>query len=359
MIMEYKKVINFLKRNNIPFNIEEIGKNIHVRINRYINLVFNNRYENRYSDDRATIKPSLKAEQNKFYVAILDCKKTRQLVDWAKENDYTEFNDYNSSQFGTWKFGDFENFKDFCLFVKTFYDSTKFTVKESMNLVEAEQILNENGYLIEKHVKKDTILYHGCRTGNLIIDYNRENEIWLTPDVQMAVDYACKRPANYWDKHKIVTSINKNSKSRVYKIKLKTDVNMLDLTQESDRKLFLDKALELNGITDCSEKDYKKHLDSLKIDYSRFVKYFYGLHAFNDFKKTVELLGFDGVISNEMGFRASVHNDWKTLGYGEGISYYIFNLKKIEVLDVLTGEELKPYLEHNWKKANNAVWVFK
>lgn len=358
MIMEYKKVVNFLKRNNIPFNIEEIGKNTHIRINRYIDLVFNNRYENRYSDDRATIKPSLKAEQNKFYIAILDCKKTRQLVDWAKENDYTEFNDYNSSQFGTWKFGDFENFKDFCLFIKTFYDSTRITVKESMNLVEAEQILNENGYLIEKHVKKDTILYHGCRNGNLIIDYNRENEIWLTPNVQMAVDYACKRPANYWDKHKIVTSINKNSKSRVYKIKLKTDVNMLDLTQESDRKLFFQKALEIAGITKINKEKEKEYLEELENDYSRFVKYFYG-HDFNQFVNVVKSLNFDGVISNEIGFRASVYNDWKTLGYGDGISYYIFNLKKIEVLDVLTGEELKPYLEHNWKKANNAWWEFK
>lgn len=221
-----------------------------------------------------------------------------------------------------------------------------------MLLDEAKKILVDNGYLLEKEVKKDFILYHGCRTGNLKIDYNKENNIWLTPDIQMAVDYACKRPAKYWADHKIVTSLNKKSKSCVYKIKLSSDVNLIDFTEESDRKLFLDKALELEGITKCSKKDYKEHLNNLKIDYSRFVKYFYGMHAFDDFKKTIELLDFDGVISNEMGFLASVNNDWKNYDFGEGVSYYIFNLKKIKVLDILTLEELKPYLEHNWKKTN-------
>ena len=221
-----------------------------------------------------------------------------------------------------------------------------------MLLDEAQKILADNGYLLEKQVKKDVILYHGCRTGNLKIDYSKENNIWLTPDIQMAVDYACKRPAKYWADHKIVTSLNKKSKSCVYKIKLSSDVNLIDFTEESDRKLFLDKALELEGITKYSKKDYKEHLKELKLDYSRFVKYFYGMYAFDDFKKTVESLGYDGVISNELGFLASVNNDWKSYSFGEGVSYYIFNLKKIKVLDILTTEELKPYLEHNWKKTN-------
>jgi hypothetical protein len=221
-----------------------------------------------------------------------------------------------------------------------------------MLLDEAKKILADNGYLLEKEVKKDVILYHGCRTGNLSIDYNKENQIWLTPDIQMAVDYACKRPAKYWANHKIVTSLNKKSKSCVYKIKLNSDVNLLDLTDENDRKLFLDKALELSGITKCSKKDYNGHLKELKLDYSRFIKYFYGLNNFDEFIKTVESLGYDGVISNEMGFLASANNDWKSYSFGEGVSYYIFNLKKMKVLDVLTPEELKPYLEHNWKKTN-------
>lgn len=77
------------------------------------------------------------------------------------------------------------------------------------------------------------------------------------------------------------------------------------------------------------------------------------MNAFDDFKKTVESLGYDGVISNEMGFLANVYNDWKDYCFGEGISYFIFNLRKIEVLDILTAEELKPYLVNNWKKTNS------
>lgn len=221
-----------------------------------------------------------------------------------------------------------------------------------MQLDEAKQILVDNCYLLEKEVKKDFVLYHGCRTGNLKIDYNKENKIWLTPDIQMAVDYACKRPSKYWANNKIVTSLNKKSKSCIYKIKLSSDVNLIDFTEETDRKLFLDKALKLEGITKCSKKDYKEHLDNLKLDYSRFIKYFYGIGGSKYFRKTVELLGFDGVISNEMGFVASANNDCKNYDFGEGVSYYIFNLNKIEVLDILTPEELKPYLEHNWKKTN-------
>jgi hypothetical protein len=221
-----------------------------------------------------------------------------------------------------------------------------------MQLEEAKIILHDNGYLVEKKVKKDIILYHGCRTGNLKIDYNKENNIWLTPDIQMAVDYACKRPAKNWGNSKMVTSLNNKSKSCVYKIKLNSDVNLIDFTEDTDRKLFLDKALKLEGITKCSKKDYKEHLNNLKLDYSRFVKYFYGMNAFDDFKKTVESLGYDGVISNEMGFLANVYNDWRDYSFGEGISYFIFNLRKIEVLDILTAEELKPYLENNWKKTN-------
>ena len=221
-----------------------------------------------------------------------------------------------------------------------------------MLIEEAQKILNDNGYLLEKEVKSDFILYHGCRTGNLKIDYYKDNNIWLTPDIQMAVDYACKRPAKYWADHKIVTSLNKKSKSCVYKIKLSSDVNLIDFTEETDRKLFLDKALELEGITKCSKKDYNGHLKELKLDYSRFIKYFYGIGGFKDFIKTVESLGYDGIISNEMGFLASANNDWHNYSFGEGVSYYIFNLKKIKVLDILTPEELAPYLEHNWKKAN-------
>ena len=141
-----------------------------------------------------------------------------------------------------------------------------------MELDEAKQILNDNGYLLEKQVQKNIVLYHGCRNGNLKIDYNRENEIWLTPDIQMAVDYACKREINRYGDHSIVTTLNKNSKSCVYKIKLNSDVNLIDFTNEKDRKLFLAKALELRGIDDMSEKDKKEHLEDLKTDYLRFVK---------------------------------------------------------------------------------------
>ena len=217
-----------------------------------------------------------------------------------------------------------------------------------MELDEAKQILNDNGYLFEKQVPKDIVLYHGCRDGNLKIDYNRENEIWLTPDIQMAVDYACKRTVNRYGDHTIATTLNKKSKSCVYKIKLNSDVNLIDFTNEKDRKLFLDKALELSGIDDMKAKDKKEHLENLKLDYLRFVKYFYGfLGGVEEFRAVVKELGYDGVISNELGFRAVTSRSYGSHTFGKGVSYYIFNINAMEVLDVLTPEELKPYLKHN------------
>ena len=218
-----------------------------------------------------------------------------------------------------------------------------------MELDEAKQILNDNGYLLEKQVQKNIVLYHGCRNGNLKIDYNRENEIWLTPDIQMAVDYACKREINRYGDHSIVTTLNKNSKSCVYKIKLNSDVNLIDFTNEKDRKLFLAKALELREIDDMDKKDMKEHLENLKLDYLRFVKYFYGLNGLDDFRTVVKELGYDGIISNELGFYAKTSRSYGSRKFGKGVSYYIFNINAMEVLDVLTPEEIKPYLKHNEK----------
>ena len=207
-----------------------------------------------------------------------------------------------------------------------------------MNLIEAIQILKSNNYQInEKSVSSGLILYHGTRNGDLKIDYSKDNEIWLTPDIKMATDYAALKETRYGD-YSLVKTFNKNSKRAVYKIKLNKSVNLADFTDKEERETFIEWYLE-NYYKKPTKKMFKDMTETLEMDYTKFLKYHVGFSVgengrmISPKKSFIDILkeyGVDGFISNEIGYYNSENGR-----FGKGVSYYVFDLKNIEVVEKL------------------------
>lgn len=198
-----------------------------------------------------------------------------------------------------------------------------------MELNEAIHLLETEGFLIEKKVPSNIILYHGTRNGDLKIDLKKENNIWLTPDLKMATEYAALKENNS-SFYSLVTVFKKNSKRAVYKIRLKESVKLLDFTNKEEREAFV--LWYINKYeTEYSNKLFKDMCTELNRDYSRFAKYYvgYGINTtpIQGLNEIIKKYGYDGYISNEMGYYTP------NGAICEGISYYIFNLNKLEVLD--------------------------
>lgn len=148
----------------------------------------------------------------------------------------------------------------------------------------------------------------------------------------MAFDYAALKETRY--DYSTVTKFNKNSKRAVYKIKLKNSVKLLDLTNKEEREAFILWYCK-NNCKKVTKKLIKTMCDDIKRDYSKFLHYHLGYEfdgcgncvstPHQGFTKLIKEYGYEGYISNELGYNGGK--------IGKGVSYYIFDLNLIEVLD--------------------------
>ena len=157
MVLDFKKIIAWLKRNKIVYTIKDNKVVLFNDSNGSVELVFNY--------DRSTPKaprgcliPTSAAEGSEFYVKVGDWGKwINEFLVWAKDRGYYEYNHYNCAQWGTWKFGNFISMSFFGVFIKKIL-ALKNGVNESMQLDEAKKILADNGYILnEKFVNIDEI----------------------------------------------------------------------------------------------------------------------------------------------------------------------------------------------------------
>lgn len=148
MVIDFKKIIAWLKRNKIGYTIKDNSIVLFNDSNGKVELVFN---PDRITPKapRGVLMPSSAADDSEFYVKVGDWGKwIDEFLAWAKDRGYYEYNHYRNSQWGTWKFGNFISMSFFGVFIKKII-TLKNGVNESMKLYEAKQILNKEGYILE------------------------------------------------------------------------------------------------------------------------------------------------------------------------------------------------------------------
>lgn len=159
MDIDFKKIIAWLKRNKIDYTIIEDNRIVLFDdSNGKVVLVFN---QDRITPKapRGVLMPSSAADGSEFYVKVGDWGKwLKEFLAWAKDRGYYEYNHYRNSQWGTWKFGNFISMSFFGAFIKKII-ALKNGVNESMKLDEAKQILNKNGFLVEKFDTEDKYVF--------------------------------------------------------------------------------------------------------------------------------------------------------------------------------------------------------
>ena len=149
MDLNFKKILAWLKRNNIVYSIKDNRIVLFDDSNGKVELVFN---PDRITPKapRGVLMPTSAADGSDFYVKVGDWGKwIDEFIAWAKDRGYYEYNHYHTAQWGTWKFGNFISMSFFGVFIKKSI-ALKNGVNESMKLDEAKQILKENGYYYRK-----------------------------------------------------------------------------------------------------------------------------------------------------------------------------------------------------------------
>lgn len=147
MDLNFKKIIAWLKRNKIVYTIKDNRIVLFNDDNGCVEFVFNSGI---YNAPRGCLSPSSAAAGSDFYVKIGDWGKwINEFIEWAKDRGYYEYNHYHCAQWGTWKFGNFISMSFFGVFIKKIL-ALKNGVNESMQLDEAKQILNKNGYVLKE-----------------------------------------------------------------------------------------------------------------------------------------------------------------------------------------------------------------
>ena len=166
-------------------------------------------------------------------------------------------------------------------------------------------------------VKAGTILYHGTKSGDLKIDFEKDNYLFFTPSIEMARDYALFK-SDGWNDYLIQRTKSNIQKRKVIKVKVLKDLKILyyddDLTTTSCRWMYIKDAKNkgYDGVA-MEEKGYvnSKYIDPKTIDHID------GKWA--HFKNKCVPEKYNKVI-----------NDRK--GICEGKSYYFFDLHNIEVV---------------------------
>ena len=153
MVIDFKKVISWLKKNKINYTIEESSMYTTVKLFRgatgSVELIFNPSMFVAQSLPRCA-RPSHAAEGSDFYVKVGDWGKwINEFIAWAKDRGYYEYNHYHCAQWGTWKFGNFISMSFFGAFIKKII-TLKNGVNESMQLDEARKTLRDAGYETKK-----------------------------------------------------------------------------------------------------------------------------------------------------------------------------------------------------------------
>lgn len=199
------------------------------------------------------------------------------------------------------------------------------------------------------YLKAGMVFYHGTKTGNLNIDFNKENLIWFTDNIKMAEDYAKLIKKNidlstirsnyrsYMDQNgnvkgeTLVKSLNKNRK--IIKIKLLKDLKIAKYNAGdpgSEKEMDINRTFNnlINNIREHNLYNYNQANDTIDgLEIERWCLY-----------KYVKDLGYDGICAMEYGKVDFNNQNWAGLDDENaticiGPSLYIFDLKNIEVIE--------------------------